>query len=171
MSCGVDSAFWANTRRHLIRYGRAGVMLGIEGDAPDLHALSQALSVELPLAAWLTPGQTAEGRHAGGFFYLPRAGDGVAAAPPRRLEVAVRADAWPDSGLHALRRSFDSDEAGNAPGRGLLLGIEIVQARERATLGLRMDVVALHGRHGVQASEAEAELGTRLLKQAVAHGA
>ncbi|MGQ3178277.1 MAG: hypothetical protein ACT6SC_11840, partial [Blastomonas fulva] len=68
MSCGVDSAFWANTRRHLIRYGRAGVMLGIEGDAPDLHALSQALSVELPLAAWLTPGQTAEGRHAGGFF-------------------------------------------------------------------------------------------------------
>lgn len=171
MSCGVDSAFWANTRQHLIRYGRAGVMLGIEGDAPDILSLSKALSVELPLAALLTPRRCATDRHAGGFFFLPRADGEMAAVAPRQLELAGCADAWPDGGLHALRQSFERDDAADAPARGLLLGIEIVRERERAMLGLRMDVVVLRGPQGVPASEAEAEFGTRLLKQATEHGA
>lgn len=180
--------------------GRTGTMLACERDGvvPDILTLSKTLGAGLPLAAVLTSEAIEEECHARGFlFYTTHVSDPLPAAVGLKVLEVVQRDRLVERariagqrlerGLRALQESVDC--IGDVRGRGLLLGIEIVQSRagkqaapelgaaitrECMKLGLSMNIVNLPGMGGVfriapplTVSDAEIDLGLDLLKQAI----
>ncbi|WP_374568100.1 aspartate aminotransferase family protein [Ideonella sp.] len=180
--------------------GRTGTMLACERDGvvPDILTLSKTLGAGLPLAAVLTSEAIEEACHARSFlFYTTHVSDPLPAAVGLKVLEVVQRDRLVERarvagqrlerGLRALQDSVDC--IGDVRGRGLLLGIEIVQSRagkqaapelgaaitrECMKLGLSMNIVNLPGMGGVfriapplTVSDAEIDLGLDLLKQAI----
>jgi 2,2-dialkylglycine decarboxylase (pyruvate) len=180
--------------------GRTGLMFACERDGvvPDILTLSKTLGAGLPLAAVLTSEAIEDECHARGFlFYTTHVSDPLPAAVGLKVLEVVQRDRLVErarvAGLRletGLRKLQDSvDCIGDVRGRGLLLGIEIVQSRagkqaapdlgvaitrECMKLGLSMNIVQLPGMGGVfrvapplTVSNAEIDLGLDLLKQAI----
>jgi len=180
--------------------GRTGLMFACERDGvvPDILTLSKTLGAGLPLAAVLTSATIEDECHARGFlFYTTHVSDPLPAAVGLKVLEVVQRDRLVqragvagrrlETGLRALQDSVDC--IGDVRGRGLLLGIEIVQSRagkqaapdlgvaitrECMKLGLSMNIVQLPGMGGVfrvapplTVSDAEIDLGLDLLKQAI----
>lgn len=180
--------------------GRTGTMLACERDGvvPDILTLSKTLGAGLPLAAVLTSAQIEEACHERGFlFYTTHVSDPLPAAVGLKvLEVVERdglierarvAGKRLEDGLRALQQRHDC--IGDVRGRGLLLGIEIVESRaskraapdlgaaitrECMALGLSMNIVQLPGMGGVfriapplTVSNDEIDLGLDLLGRAI----
>ncbi|CAN5891952.1 aspartate aminotransferase family protein [soil metagenome] len=180
--------------------GRTGLMFAFERDGvvPDILTLSKTLGAGLPLAAVLTSASIEDECHARGFlFYTTHVSDPLPAAVGLKVLEVVRRDGLVErarvagqrleNGLRALQESVDC--IGDVRGRGLLLGIEIVESRsgkqaapdlgvaitrECMKLGLSMNIVQLPGMGGVfriapplTVSDAEIDLGLSLLKQAI----
>ena len=180
--------------------GRTGTMLACERDGvvPDILTLSKTLGAGLPLAAVLTSEAIEEACHARGFlFYTTHVSDPLPAAVGLKVLEVVRRDRLVEracvagrrleAGLRALQEQVDC--IGDVRGRGLLLGIEIVESRagkqaapelgaaitrECMKLGLSMNIVNLPGMGGVfriapplTVTDAEIDLGLGLLKQAI----
>lgn len=180
--------------------GRTGLMFACQRDGvvPDLMTLSKTLGAGLPLAAVLTTAEIEERCHERGFlFYTTHVSDPLPAAVGLKvLEIVERdglverartAGARLEAGLRALQRDFEC--VGDVRGRGLLLGLELVQdratrapapelgaaiTRECMRLGLSMNIVSLPGMGGVfriapplTVSDAEIDLGLELLQQAI----
>lgn len=181
--------------------GRTGHLFACERDGvtPDILTLSKTLGAGLPLAAVLTTAEIEERAHERGYlFYTTHVSDPLPAAIGLKvLEVVQRdglvqraqvAGARLERGLRALQDRFDC--IGDVRGRGLLLGVEIVQDRASKRpapelgaaitdacmdLGLSMNVVQLPGMGGVfriapplTVSDEEIDLGVDLLGQALA---
>ncbi len=181
--------------------GRTGLMFACERDGvvPDILTLSKTLGAGLPLAAVLTSEAIEEECHARGFlFYTTHVSDPLPAAVGLKVLEVVQRDRLVErarvagqrleSGLRALQERVDC--IGDVRGRGLLLGIEIVESRagrqaapelgaaitrECMKLGLSMNIVQLPGMGGVfriapplTVSDAEIDLGLDLLGQAIA---
>ena len=180
--------------------GRTGLMFACERDGvvPDILTLSKTLGAGLPLAAVLTSATIEDECHARGFlFYTTHVSDPLPAAVGLKVLEVVQRDRLVqragvagrrlETGLRALQDSVDC--IGDVRGRGLLLGIEIVQSRagkqaapdlgvaitrECMKLGLSMNIVQLPGMGGVfrvapplTVSDAEIDLGLDLLKRAI----
>jgi len=180
--------------------GRTGLMFACERDGvvPDILTLSKTLGAGLPLAAVLTSEAIEEQCHARGFlFYTTHVSDPLPAAVGLKVLEVVQRDRLVErarvagqrleTGLRALQESLDC--IGDVRGRGLLLGIEIVESkagkqaapdlgvaitRECMKRGLSMNIVQLPGMGGVfriapplTVSDAEIDLGLGLLKQAI----
>ena len=180
--------------------GRTGHMFACERDGvvPDILTLSKTLGAGLPLAALVTTAAIEEEAHARGFlFYTTHVSDPLPAAIGLKvLEVVQRdglvqralvAGARLEAGLRGLQERFAC--IGDVRGRGLLLGMEIVQNRQSKApadglgvaitnacmdLGLSMNVVQLPGMGGVfriapplTVSDAEIDLGVELLGTAL----
>ena len=181
--------------------GRTGLMFACERDgvAPDILTLSKTLGAGLPLAAVVTTAEIEERCHQRKFlFYTTHVSDPLPAAVGLKvLEVvqrdglvarAARLGARLADGLRALQGRFDC--VGDVRGRGLLLGMEIVQDRRSKApapevgaaitrrcmeLGLSMNIVQLPGMGGVfriapplTVSEAEIDMGVEILGRAMA---
>ncbi|MEM6521561.1 MAG: aspartate aminotransferase family protein [Cyanobacteria bacterium P01_C01_bin.70] len=180
--------------------GRTGDMFAFsrDGIVPDFLTLSKTLGAGLPLAAVLTSAETEQICHERGFvFYTTHVSDPLPAAVgltvlnvllrDRLVERAQIAGALLKSGLESLRDEFDC--VGDVRGRGLLLGMEIVQdkiskapAPELGTqithkaleLGLSTNIVNLPGLGGVfriapplTVSDEEIDLGLSILQDAI----
>jgi 2,2-dialkylglycine decarboxylase (pyruvate) len=180
--------------------GRTGTMFAFERDGvvPDILVLSKTLGAGLPLSAVLTSEAIEENCHARGFlFYTTHVSDPLPAAVGLKvLDIVARdhlverarvAGKRLEDGLRALQREFDC--IGDARGRGLLLGVEIVKnragkeaapdlgwaiSRECMKLGLSMNIVQLPAMGGVfriapplTVSDEEIDLGLGLMKQAI----
>ncbi|GAP35346.1 aspartate aminotransferase family protein [Piscinibacter sakaiensis] len=181
--------------------GRTGLMFACQRDGvvPDVMTLSKTLGAGLPLAAVLTTAEIEERCHERGFlFYTTHVSDPLPAAVGLKVleiverdglvERARQAGARLEAGLRALQR--DHACIGDVRGRGLLLGLELVQdratrqpapelgaaiTRECMRLGLSMNIVQLPGMGGVfriapplTVSDAEIDLGLELLGRAIA---
>ena len=120
--------------------GRTGLMFACERDGvvPDILTLSKTLGAGLPLAAVLTSATIEDVCHARGFlFYTTHVSDPLPAAVGLKVLEVVQRDRLVqragvagrrlETGLRALQDSVDC--IGDVRGRGLLLGIEIVQSR------------------------------------------
>jgi 2,2-dialkylglycine decarboxylase (pyruvate) len=180
--------------------GRTGEMFAFSRDAivPDFLTLSKTLGAGLPLAAVLTSAEIEERCHERGFlFYTTHVSDPLPAAVGLTvLEVIIRqklekraaeAGLRLRSALETLRDEFDC--IGDVRGRGLLLGVEIVNDKKsrkpdtalgaRITdkameLGLSMNIVNLPGMGGVfriapplTVTDEEIDLGVTILGDAV----
>lgn len=180
--------------------GRTGLMFACERDGvvPDILTLSKTLGAGLPLAAVLTSAAIEDECHARGFlFYTTHVSDPLPAAVGLKvLDVVQReglverarvAGQRLEAGLRALQERVDC--IGDVRGRGLLLGIEIVESRasrraapdlgaaitrECMKLGLSMNIVQLPGMGGVfriapplTVSDEEIDLGLELLGRAI----
>ncbi|KJU75366.1 2,2-dialkylglycine decarboxylase [Ectopseudomonas oleovorans] len=180
--------------------GRTGLMFACEreGVTPDILTLSKTLGAGLPLAAVLTSAAIEERAHELGYlFYTTHVSDPLPAAVGLKvLEVVerdglvARANVMGErlrNGLLRLQERFEC--IGDVRGRGLLLGMEVVNdratkepadglgakiTRECMSLGLSMNIVQLPGMGGVfriapplTVSEAEIDLGLGLLEQAI----
>ncbi|CAN5198494.1 aspartate aminotransferase family protein [soil metagenome] len=180
--------------------GRTGMMFAFERDGvvPDILTLSKTLGAGLPLAAVMTSAAIEDECHARGFlFYTTHVSDPLPAAVGLKVLEVVQRDRLVErarvagqrleAGLRALQEGLDC--IGDVRGRGLLLGIEIVESkagkraapelgvaitRECMKLGLSMNIVQLPGMGGVfriapplTVSDAEIDLGLGLLKQAI----
>ncbi|MDF1484536.1 aspartate aminotransferase family protein [Ramlibacter sp. H39-3-26] len=181
--------------------GRTGTMFACQRDGvvPDILTLSKTLGAGLPLAAVVTTAEIEERAHERGYlFYTTHVSDPLPAAIGLKvLEVVERdglaqraavAGARLEQGLRGLQEKHGC--IGDVRGRGLLLGVEIVQDRRTKApapelgaaitqacmgLGLSMNVVQLPGMGGVfriapplTVSDAEIDLGVELLGQAIA---
>ena len=180
--------------------GRTGLMFACERDgvAPDILTLSKTLGAGLPLSAVLTTAAIEELCHERGFlFYTTHVSDPLPAAVGLKvLEIverdglvqrAVTSGARLETGLRALQQRFGC--IGDVRGRGLMLGMEIVQdrqskqpapdlgaaiARRCMELGLSMNIVQLPGMGGVfriapplTIGDSEIDLGLDLLERAI----
>lgn len=180
--------------------GRTGLMFACERDGvvPDILTLSKTLGAGLPLAAVLSSAAIEDECHARGFlFYTTHVSDPLPAAVGLKvLDVVQReglverarvAGQRLEAGLRALQERVDC--IGDVRGRGLLLGIEIVESRasrraapdlgaaitrECMKLGLSMNIVQLPGMGGVfriapplTVSDEEIDLGVELLGRAI----
>lgn len=180
--------------------GRTGLMFACERDGvvPDILTLSKTLGAGLPLAAVLSSAAIEDECHARGFlFYTTHVSDPLPAAVGLKvLDVVQReglverarvAGQRLEAGLRALQERVDC--IGDVRGRGLLLGIEIVESRanrraapdlgaaitrECMKLGLSMNIVQLPGMGGVfriapplTVSDEEIDLGLELLGRAI----
>ncbi|MDO9404200.1 MAG: aspartate aminotransferase family protein [Polaromonas sp.] len=181
--------------------GRTGLMFAFERDGvvPDILTLSKTLGAGLPLAAVMTSTNIEETCHARGFlFYTTHVSDPLPAAVGLKvLEIVTRdglveraqvAGQRLERGLNAMKDRFDC--IGDVRGRGLLLGLEIVNnrsdknaapelgaaiTRECMALGLSMNIVQLPGMGGVfriappmTVSDDEIDLGLQLMERAIA---
>ena len=180
--------------------GRTGLMFACQRDGvvPDILTLSKTLGAGLPLAAVLTTAAIEDECHARGYlFYTTHVSDPLPAAVGLKvLDVVEReglverarvAGQRLEAGLRALQDRVDC--IGDVRGRGLLLGIEIVEnrttrraapdlgaaiTRECMKLGLSMNIVQLPGMGGVfriapplTVSDEEIDLGVGLLGRAI----
>jgi 2,2-dialkylglycine decarboxylase (pyruvate) len=180
--------------------GRTGTTFAFERDrvVPDILTLSKTVGAGLPLAAVLASAETEALCHERGFlFYTTHVSDPLPAAIGLtvlkvflRDQLAARAQvagARLKAGLEAMKADFDC--VGDVRGRGLLLGMEIVQDKvskaaapelgSRITdhamqLGLSMNIVNLRGMGGVfriapplTISDAEIDLGLSILRDAI----
>jgi 2,2-dialkylglycine decarboxylase (pyruvate) len=180
--------------------GRTGLMFACERDGvtPDILTLSKTLGAGLPLSAVVTTAAIEEICHERGFlFYTTHVSDPLPAAVGLKvLEVVQRdglverariAGARLEAGLRALQQRYGC--IGDVRGRGLLLGLEIVQDRHMKKpapalgasitrrcmeLGLSMNIVQLPGMGGVfriapplTVSDSEIDLGLDLLGRAI----
>lgn len=180
--------------------GRTGTMFACQRDGvtPDILTLSKTLGAGLPLAAVVTSAAIEERAHELGYlFYTTHVSDPLPAAVGLRVLDVVARDGLVEraslmgerlkDGLFALMERFEC--IGDIRGRGLLLGVEIVQdrrskspaealganiTRECMRLGLSMNIVQLPGMGGVfriapplTVLESEIDLGLSLLEQAI----
>lgn len=180
--------------------GRTGLLFACERDGvvPDVLTLSKTLGAGIPLSAVLTTAAIEEICHDRGFlFYTTHVSDPLPAAVGLKvLEIierdglvqrAAEAGQRLQTGLRALQERFGC--IGDVRGRGLLLGMEIVQDRESRTPapalgeriarccmehGLSMNIVQLPGLGGVlriapplTVSDAEIDLGLTLLRESL----
>lgn len=180
--------------------GRTGRMFAFERDGvtPDILTLSKTIGAGLPLSAMLTTPEIEQAAHERGFlFYTTHVSDPLPAAvgltvldvvrDERLVERARRLGETLFAGLSGLKQRYDC--VGDVRGRGLFLGLEIVQdkagkepapelgariSREAFRRGLNMNIVKLPGMGGVfriapplTISEDEIELGLRILSDAI----
>jgi 2,2-dialkylglycine decarboxylase (pyruvate) len=180
--------------------GRTGLMFACERDGvqPDILTLSKTLGAGLPLSAVITTAAIEEACHERGFlFYTTHVSDPLPAATGLKVLEIVERDGLIDrarvagarlaQGLRELQQRFSC--IGDIRGRGLLLGVEIVQDRRTKKpavalgaaitrrcmeLGLSMNIVQLPGMGGVfriapplTVSDSEIDLGVDLLGQAI----
>lgn len=180
--------------------GRTGLMFACQRDGvvPDILTLSKTLGAGLPLAAVLTTAAIEDECHARGYlFYTTHVSDPLPAAVGLKVLDVVERDGLVErarvagqrleAGLRALQERVDC--IGDVRGRGLLLGIEIVESRttrraapdlgaaitrECMKLGLSMNIVQLPGMGGVfriapplTVSDEEIDLGVGLLGRAM----
>ncbi|EWS53410.1 MULTISPECIES: aspartate aminotransferase family protein [unclassified Methylibium] len=180
--------------------GRTGLMFACQRDGvvPDILTLSKTLGAGLPLAAVLTTAAIEDECHARGYlFYTTHVSDPLPAAVGLKVLDVVERDGLVErarvagqrleAGLRALQERVDC--IGDVRGRGLLLGIEIVESRatrraapdlgaaitrECMKLGLSMNIVQLPGMGGVfriapplTVSDEEIDLGVGLLGRAI----
>lgn len=181
-------------------FGRTGHWYGFQHDGvtPDILTLSKTLGAGLPLAALVTTEEIEQKAHENGFvFYTSHVNDPLVAAvgctvmnviEQENLLIQVR-----EKGEYlaaALKKLVDKHEVvGDARGRGLLQGIEIVKdkmSKERSEeigdritarcleLGLHMNIVCLPGMGGVfriapplTVSYEELDEGISILDQAI----
>jgi 2,2-dialkylglycine decarboxylase (pyruvate) len=124
--------------------GRTGHMFACERDGvvPDFLTLSKTLGAGLPLAAVLTTPEIEERCHERGFlFYTTHASDPLPAAVGLKvLEIVVRdrlterareMGEYLRAGLLALRQRHEC--IGDVRGRGLLVGLDLVEDRATRT--------------------------------------
>lgn len=151
--------------------GRTGRMLACERDnvAPDILTLSKTLGAGLPLSAVITTPAIEEACHERGFlFYTTHVSDPLPAAVGLKVLEIVERDGLVErarvsgrrleQGLRALQDRHEC--IGDVRGRGLLLGMEIVQHRQTKqpapalgaaitrqcmSMGLSMNIVQLPG--------------------------
>ena len=179
---------------------RTGTMFAFERDGvvPDILTLSKTLGAGLPLSATITSPTVEEAAHEKGFlFYTTHVNDPLPAVVGSKVIEILLRDRMAErvevagerlrSGLQSImqRRAC----VGDVRGRGLLLGLEIVQDRasrepdhdrgDRITakcleLGLSMNVVRLPGMGGVfriapplTVSDEEIDLGLSILDEAI----
>ena len=180
--------------------GRTGLMFACQRDGvtPDILTLSKTLGAGLPLSAVVTTSAIEELCHERGFlFYTTHVSDPLPSAVGLKVLEIVERDglverartsgARLEAGLRALQQRFDC--IGDVRGRGLLLGVEIVQDRRGKApapalgaaitrrcmeLGLSMNIVQLPGMGGVfriapplNVSDGEIDLGLDLLDRAI----
>ncbi|GIF39193.1 aspartate aminotransferase family protein [Actinoplanes xinjiangensis] len=167
-----------------------------DGVVPDILTLSKTLGAGLPLAAVVTSPQIERTAHERGFlFFTTHVSDPLVAAvgntvldvlTTERLDVrAADLGSYLRKGLRELATRHPV--IGDVRGRGLLIGLELVEDRGRPAdeigaavtrrcleLGLHMNVVQLPGMGGVfriapalTSSTAELDLGLEILDQAI----
>lgn len=155
--------------------GRTGTMFACERDgvAPDILTLSKTLGAGLPLAATITTPEIEERAHERGYlFYTTHVSDPLPAAVGLAVLDVVRRDGLVERARTAGARLRDGllalqerhERVGDVRGRGLMLGLEVVQdratkapandygaavARRCMELGLSMNIVKLPGMGGV----------------------
>lgn len=151
--------------------GRTGLMFACERDnvVPDILTLSKTLGAGLPLSAVVTTAALEEACHERGFlFYTTHVSDPLPAAVGLKVLEIVERDGLVEraklsgrrleQGLRALQLRHEC--MGDVRGRGLLLGVEIVEdrttkqpapilgaaiSRQCMALGLSMNIVQLPG--------------------------
>ncbi|MCM3212998.1 aspartate aminotransferase family protein [Niallia taxi] len=181
-------------------FGRTGQWYGFQHDGvtPDILTLSKTLGAGLPLAALVTTAEIEQKAYEKGFvFYTSHVNDPLVAAvgctvmdviAKENLLAAAREKG--DYLAAALKQLVEKHEVvGDARGRGLLQGIEIVKdkmSKERSEaigdritarcleLGLHMNIVCLPGMGGVfriapplTVSYEELDEGISMLDQAI----
>ncbi|MBT1172647.1 aspartate aminotransferase family protein [Bifidobacterium sp. MA2] len=180
--------------------GRVGSWFGFERDGvtPDIVTVSKTLGAGLPLAAMITTASIERRAHDAGFvFYTSHVNDPVVAAVGYTvMDVIERDDLFGNVERRGaqlrdgLRRIMDGHEiVGDARGRGLLQGIEIVEdkaskmrsehladliTQECFKRGLHMNIVCLPGMGGVfriapplTVSPDEIDLGLSILDESI----
>ena len=180
--------------------GRTGYWFGFEHDGvtPDILTLSKTLGAGLPLAALMTTQRIEEIAHDMGFvFFTSHVSDPlVAAVGCTVMDVIERDDllgaatargAQLEAGLRSIMSRHDV--IGDVRGRGLLLGVEIVESKasrrrserigDRITAeclqrGLHVNIVCLPGMGGVlriapplTVSAPEIDLALEVLEESV----
>lgn len=181
-------------------FGRTGHWYGCQHDGvvPDILTLSKTLGGGLPLAALITTDEIEQKARDNGFtFYTSHVNDPLVAAVGCEVMNVIERDnlmlAAVDKGeyLHkGLWKLVEEHEVvGDARGRGLLQGIEIIknkQSKERSErigdlitkrcfdLGLHMNIVCLPGMGGVfriapplTVSYEELDMGPSILDEAI----
>ncbi|MES2936529.1 MAG: aspartate aminotransferase family protein [Pseudomonadota bacterium] len=180
--------------------GRTGAMFAFERDeiVPDILTLSKTLGAGLPLSAVLVSAELEERLHARGYlFYTTHVSDPLPAAVGLKVIEIVQRDGLVARAAQAgqrLRRGLEAIQSrhecvGDVRGRGLLLGMEVVQDRQSKApapqlgaaitarcleLGLSMNIVNLPGMAGVfriapplTVSDPEIDLGLAILEDAI----
>ena len=120
--------------------GRTGDMFAFQRDGvvPDILTLSKTLGAGIPLAATITSAEIEQTCHDRGFlFYTTHASDPLPAAVGRKvIEIVLRdglAERARELGSYLKGRLLDLQQAhaaiGDVRGRGLLLGVELVEDR------------------------------------------
>lgn len=182
--------------------GRTGDMFAFQKDGvtPDILTLSKTIGAGLPLSAVMTTAEIEEAAHANGFlFYTTHVSDPLPAAvglavldvveEEKLVERARYLGAKLFDGLSRLKQRYEC--VGDVRGRGLLLGVEIVNgkgrepdhqlgariAAEAFRRGLSMNIVKLPGMGGVfriapplTISEEELDLGLRIISESIEAG-
>ena len=181
--------------------GRTGHMFAFQRDGvtPDILTLSKTLGAGLPLSAILTSREIEEAAYEKGFVFLTtHVSDPLPAAVGLTVldvigrdglvERATASGARLRAGMEALKQRFDC--IGDVRGRGLLLGLEIVQDRAgkvpdldrgdriaaaAMARGLSMNIVKIPAMGAVfriapplTATDAEIDLGLDLMADAIA---
>lgn len=180
--------------------GRTGTMFAFQRDGvtPDILTLSKTIGAGLPLSAIMTTAAIEDAAHEKGFlFYTTHVSDPLPAAVglavldvvedeglvARARQIGARLS----DGLRTLQQRFDC--IGDVRGRGLMLGVEIVNpghggaadhelgsriAAEAFRRGLSMNIVKLPGMGGVfriapplTISEEEIDLGLHIIAQSL----
>jgi len=180
--------------------GRTGLMFACERDgvAPDILTLSKTLGAGLPLSAVVTTPGIEDACHERGFlFYTTHVSDPLPAAVGLKVLDIIERDGLVEragvsgqrlaSGLRILQNRHAC--IGDVRGRGLLLGVEIVQdgrhsqpapvlgaalVRRCMALGLSTNIVQLPGMGSVlriapplNVSDGEIDLGLEMLDHAM----
>ncbi len=183
-------------------FGRTGHWYGFQHDGvvPDILTLSKTLGAGLPLAALVTTEEIEQKAFEKGYvFYTSHVNDPLVAAVGCTVMNVIERDHLIDAAKEkgdylsaALHRLVDTHEiVGDARGRGLLQGIEIVKDKESKDrseslgdeitkecyrLGLHMNIVCLPGMGGVfriapplTVSYAELDEGISILDEAISN--
>lgn len=182
--------------------GRTGEMFAFQRDGvtPDILTLSKTIGAGLPLSAVMTTPEIEQAAHERGYlFYTTHVSDPLPAAVGLAVLDVVAEDGLIERARHLGGRLFEGLSSlvqryeceGDVRGRGLFLGLEIVQdrasrapddelgaaiAREAFRRGLNMNIVKLPGMGGVfriapplTISEDEIALGLSILSDAIDH--
>ncbi len=180
--------------------GRTGHWFGYQHDGvtPDILTLSKTLGAGLPLAAVVTTAEIEQRAHDAGFvFFTSHVNDPMVAAVGCTVMDVIATDGLLAAATHAGDRLHaglnalvdDHEIVGDARGRGLLQGIEIVEDKSTKTRsealgslitqecyrrGLHMNIVCLPGMGGVfriapplTVSDEEIDLGLSILDEAI----
>lgn len=182
--------------------GRTGDMFAFQRDGvtPDILTLSKTIGAGLPLSAVMTTPEIEQAAHERGYlFYTTHVSDPLPAAVGLAVLDVVAEEGLVERARHLGGRLFEGlsslaqryECVGDVRGRGLFLGLEIVQdratrepdhelgaaiAREAFQRGLNMNIVKLPGMGGVfriapplTISEDEIDLGLSILSEAIGH--